>query len=287
VSADHDIPGVVAYGKGRGEYTLPCGYVDGAGKVHNTIILRETTGAEEDILDDDQLSTTERITRVLSGCCERLGEITDKGLIQRAIGDRLEKDEGLPCSQADRMAMMLFLRRTTNGDRYHLPEAQRTCPHCKGKNNPMHVDLDKDIEIKHAKDPTKRRVQFKLPRKGLLAVMRVLSASGEESLTKLMRGNNRKNLRTLAILARLESIGDTNLRADDFKSVDLVKRLSSVDRNYIREVYNKVEGAIDTELEISCEKVACGLEWKTEIDIGQVFFSPQAVEITEADLEWI
>lgn len=286
MGADHDIPGVIAFGKGRGDYQLPCGYVDAEGKVHNTVIIRETTGHEEDILDDDQLSTTERITRVLSSCCEKLGDITDKGLISRAVGDKLGESEGVALSQADRMAMMLFLRRTTNGDRYNLPDTQRVCPYCKGKNNPMHVDLHTDITIKYAKDPSKRRVRFTLPRRGEKAVLRVLSARGEEKLTKLMRGKNKKDLRSLAILARLEKIGDVTLR-EDFKSVDTVRKLSSVDRNFIREVYNKIEGAIDTELEMTCEKIACGREWKTEIDIGQVFFSPQDVKITEADLEWI
>ena len=111
MGADNNIAGVVAYGKGHGEFKLPCGYVDAEEKVHNIVILRELTGEEEDTLDDDNLTTSTRITRILAGCCEKIGDIEDRDLIARAIGDTLKEGEGLPISQADRMALMLFLRR--------------------------------------------------------------------------------------------------------------------------------------------------------------------------------
>ena len=63
-----DIPGVEIFGKGRGNYTLPCGYVDPTGTVHNDIYLREMTGTEDDILDDNDLVVNERISRVLTAC---------------------------------------------------------------------------------------------------------------------------------------------------------------------------------------------------------------------------
>ena len=63
MSINNDIPGVEIFGKGRMEFELPCGYVDAAGTVHNTIILKEMTGIEEDIMDDDKVSVTTRITR--------------------------------------------------------------------------------------------------------------------------------------------------------------------------------------------------------------------------------
>ena len=286
MSADHDIAGVVAYGKGRGDYQLPCGYVDAEGTVHNIVILRELTGVEEDILDDDNLTTSTRITDILSQCCKKLGAIEDPGLIRRAIGDTLKDGEGLPVSQADRMALMLFLRRTTNGDRYKLPESQRICPYCQHKNIDKHIDLH-TLEVTYSKNPAKRRVRFDLPGRGEKAILRVLSAGGEEALSKLMRGQSKKGLRSLAILARLEQVGETKLSYDDRKSLEFVKALSQPDRARIRDVYNKVEGAIDTELEMTCEKLSCSRDWKTDIDIGQVFFLPQAAKITEADLEWI
>jgi hypothetical protein len=286
VGADNDIAGVVAYGKGHGEFKLPCGYVDGKEKLHNIVILRELTGEEEDTLDDDSLTTSTRITRILGGCCEKIGDIEDRDLITRAIGDTLKEGEGLPISQADRMALMLFLRRTTNGDRYKLPEGQRTCPYCSNKNGPMHIDLQ-DLAVTYSKNPAKRRVRFDLKGRGEKAIMKVLSAGGEEALAKLMRGQTKKGLRSLAILARLEQVGEVKLDYNSRDSLKFVKSLSQPDRARIREVYNKVEGAIDTELEMTCEKLSCSRDWKTDIDIGQVFFLPQVVEISEADLEWI
>lgn len=284
--ADHDIPGVEAFGKGRGEFKLPCGYVDGDDKVHNIVVLRELTGEEEDVLDDDQLTTSTRITKILSGCCEKIGDIDDPKLIARAIGDSLRDGEGLPVSQADRMALMLFLRRTTNGDNYKLPDSQRTCPYCKATNSSLHIDL-RDLVVTYSKNPAKRRVKFTLPRRGESAILKVLSAKGEEALAKLMRGQTKKGLRSLAILARLEQVGETKLSYDNRKSLAFVKGLSTVDRTRIRDIYNKIEGAIETEIDMTCDKLLCNREWKTDIDIGQVFFSPQDVKITDADLEWI
>ena len=253
------------------------------------MIIRETTGYEEDTLDDDALSTTERITRVLSACTEKIGEVEDKALISRIISDTLAEGEGHALTQADRLAMMLFVRRITNGDVYHLGNEQRRCPACRKQNAPQHINLSNAINIKSSPNPMGRLVEVTLPRSQVKAKIKVLSAQGESAIGQLVRRSkeNRKDLRSLVTLVHIESLDDKPIAVNDPESLRLVKSLSSVDRDFIRQVYNKIEGSIDTELEMTCQNLACGREWKTDIDIGQVFFSPQGATVSDQDLTWI
>ena len=112
-----DIPGVEIHGKGAREFTLPVGYVDIAGKVHDTIVLHEMTGVEDDMLGNDDLSIGERVSNVLSSCIDKLGDLEDKEMIRRAVSDDLE-GKGYPITEQDRIAAMIFLRRVTIGDLY-------------------------------------------------------------------------------------------------------------------------------------------------------------------------
>jgi hypothetical protein len=120
--ADHNnIPDLQVYGKGRGDFKLPTGYVDKDGRVFNRIYLREMTGIEDDIMDDDELNLSERMTRVIANCTEKLttGDagadgaqptaITDKAVIMAAVSDNLD-DGGLAFTIPDRMACLLFIR---------------------------------------------------------------------------------------------------------------------------------------------------------------------------------
>lgn len=273
MSVNHDIAGVEVYGKGQCSFKLPCGYVDAAGTVHNEIIMREMTGMEEDVMDDDSTSVTDRISKILAQCCVKLGTVVDQAVIYKAVSDTL--DTGKPLTAADRVAMLLFLRRTSMGDIYKF---EGSCPHCNHTNKNMQLDLS-SVEISYVKDPTKRRVRIKLPSGGN-AVLRVLAASGEKKLSGLKP--SQKDVRTLAILARLEELNGQHI---DSAHIDQVKRLSITDRNFIREVYNYIEGAVDTDVEIGCTK--CSGEYKFPLDLGQIFFSNRAKKVTAADLDWI
>lgn len=287
---DHNIPGVEVYGKGMGEYTLPGGYiqyVDGDPEnviVHKQVIMREMTGEEEDIMDEDALTTTERISQILAMCIEKLGTITDKKLIYRAVRAELNEGEGLPLSNQDRMAAMLFLRRVSNGDRYHLTKHQRICPYCKHVQIPKHMDLHTMIKITPAKHPTKRQVRFSLE-SGAIAIIRVIDAKGEATLVKLKPTT--RALRSLAILPRLVSVDGKELPEDPVEGLKIVKALPVRDREKIRKVYKMIEGNVDTDLEMTCENAACAMPFVKTLDIGQVFFSPPEDKIEEDELEWV
>jgi hypothetical protein len=290
VGINNDIPDLQVFnpGSSRGDYRLPCGYVDAKGKVFNRIYLREMTGVEDDILDDDELNVSERMTRVITNCAEKLSSgsseqpntIEDKAVIGAAVGDTL-KGGGMPLTIPDRMAALLFIRRLSVGNIYRF---ERKCPECGKISKNKQVDLS-TLGVVYCKDPTKRRVQVKLPRSGKVAVLKVLSASGERRVAEMRP--TMKDVKTAAILARLETLDEKPLSGDDAKDMALVKGLPVADRRLIISTFNVMEGTIETEIELKCNSVVCGTEFKFDLDLGQVFFSNQGQEVTTEELNWL
>jgi hypothetical protein len=289
MATNNDIPDLDVFGKGRGDFKLPCGYVDAKGKVFNRVYLREMTGVEDDILDDDELNVSERMSRVITNCVEKFTSgstdqpnvIEDKGMIAAAVADTLKPGTGLPLSIPDRMAALLFIRRLSVGDVYNF---ERKCPECGKVSKNKHVNLS-TLQIVFCKDPAKRRVKVKLPRSGKEAVLKVLSASGERRVAELRP--TQKDVKTAAILARLESLDGKPLSGDDQKDMELVKSLPIVDRRLIISTFNVMEGTIETEVEVKCNSAVCGAEFKFDLDLGQVFFSNQGQEVTAEELNWL
>lgn len=279
-NAHNNIPGVEIFGKGRGNFTLPCGYVDAAGQVHNEIFLKEMTGVEDDILDDNDLVVNERISKILTACTEKLGTLTDRKLIEAAISDTLASDQGLPLTAQDRIAALLFLRRVTLGDIYKF---ERRCPKCGELNKNKQLDL-KTVEITPVKDPKKRRVQVKLPRSEKVAVLKVLAASGEQKVSTLKP--NQKDLKSCAILARLESLDNKMLNNPD-DDIETIKALPQADRAFLIQVYQLIEGNVDTDIQVTCKNALCGIEFEFPIDLGQLFFSSQVKKPSTEDLVWL
>jgi len=287
MGANQNIPDLDVYGKGRGDFKLPCGYVDPNGKVYNHVYLRELTGTEDDILDDDDLNVSERISRVLSNCIEKFtcGEpnvppVEDKKTISGAVADSLER--GLPFTIPDRMATLLYLRRLSMGDMYKF---EHKCPTCGKLLKGKEIDL-KSLKINFCKDPSKRRVKVKLPRSGREAILKVISASGERRVAELKP--TMKDVKSLAILARLESIDGKPLSGDAQIDLEMIKALPLADRRAIVNTFNLMEGSIETELEVRCTSAACpSPEFKFDLDLGQVFFSNPESETKVEELGWM
>jgi hypothetical protein len=276
-----DVPGVEVWGKGRGEYTLPCGCVDGQGEVHRKIILREMTGYEEDMMDDDEIPRVQRITDVLAACIEQIGTITDKEMIRQIIADEMPAGHGI--TSTDRIAAMVFLRRASVGDIYKF---QRRCPRCGHMNKNRTLDLS---TIKMTPVPkervSKRRVEVTLPRTKKKAIVRVMTAKHEDRILQLRP--TQKDLRTAAMAARVESI-DGSTFPDTQAAMDALKGLPQADRVYIREIYDIMEADVDTAVEVVCDSSVCRAEYEFQLDLGQAFFSnTQGAGVTEKELNWL
>ena len=292
--ANHNnIPDLQVFGKGRGDFKLPTGYVDADGRVFNRVYLREMTGIEDDIMDDDELNLSERMSRVIANCTEKLatgdgGEdgkqptvIDDKALILAAVSDNLSEG-GLPLTIPDCMAVLLFIRRLSLGDKYQVDG--RVCPACDKPIRDKHILLS-GLEINYCTDATKRRVRVTLPRSKKVAILRMLTASNERKISEARP--SLKDVKSMAILARLESLGDEKLSGDPDKDLHHVRELPKMDRMVLIKTFNVMEGSIETEVTVNCTSSLCGKEFTFDLDLGQVFFSNPEMEVSLDSLDWV
>jgi hypothetical protein len=273
-----DVPGVELHGKGVADFVLPVGYVDVEGKVHDQLVLREMTGKEDDMMGNAELPIGERVSQVLAACTVKLGEITDRETIAKAIFDDL--DTGLPLTEQDRIAAMIFLRRLSIGDLYKFG---RTCPRCSTKAENRALDL-RTLKIDKCEHPERRRVKVTLPKCGLDAVVKVLTAKGALEVGKLRP--DQEDLKSLAIVARLESLGGEPL-TDPRKSLSKIKALPQSDRNLIRQVYNAMETFVETDVDVECRNPICRHKWDFPLDVGQGFFLDLEATVSAEDLNWL
>jgi len=293
VAAHNNIPDLQVFGKGKGDFKLPTGYVDPNGRVFNRIYLREMTGVEDDIMDDDELNLSERMSRVITNCTEKLatgdagvdgGEptvINNSALMLAAISDNLS-DGGLPLTIPDRMAALLFIRRLSMGDKYQIDG--RICPACGKPLKNKHILLS-SLEIHYCKDATKRRVNVSLPRSGKKAVLKMLTASNERKISEARP--TLKDVKSMAILARLESLEGAKLTGDPDVDIDVVRKLPKLDRHLLIKTFNVMEGSIETDVTVNCTAMGCGREFTFDLDLGQVFFSSPEMEVSLDNLDWV
>lgn len=273
-----DIPGVEVRGRGMQDFVLPVGYVDVAGTVHNQVVLREMTGEEDDMMGNDDLPITDRISAVLSACIVKLGTVEDKVTIGKAVTDNL--DAGLPLTEQDRIAAMIFLRRVTLGDKYKF---ERRCPRCSTLAENRVMDL-RELKIEQSPHPQKRRVKVKLPRSGKECVIKVLTAKGSLAVTRLRPTS--KDLKSLALAARIESL-DGQPMGDPRIALGVVKELPQADRNHIRQVYNAMEAFVENDIEVDCRNPICLATWTFVLDVGQGFFLDLEGKVSDQALNWL
>lgn len=272
-----DIPGVEIYGKGQKDFELPVGYVDGAGKPHRHIVMREMTGVEDDMLGTDDLPIGERVSNVLSACILKLGDVSDKEVIRQAVSDDLKM--GLPLTEQDRIAAMIYLRRTSLGDIYRF---SRNCPRCGEAAKNRELDL-RTLKITTVQDPAKRRVKLTLPSSGKTAVVKVLTAKGSIEIGRLRPVM--KDIKSLALLVRLEMLDDKPV--DVRTGLDVIKHLPQADRNYLRQVQFAMEAQVETDVDVKCKNPVCGNAWTFPLDVGQGFFLDLEGEVPTQTLTWL
>lgn len=237
-----------------GIFELPCGYLDAeTQELHTEVEVREITGVEEDMLASKQIPAAQKITALLTGCVARVGTESDPNRISRMVREML---------MGDRTFLVFAIRRVTLGD--ELPVRER-CPSCKVETLFM-VDLDEDLQAKPMPEPMQRVFDFTLP-SGKMARFRVSTGADEARMAKLKQRKQSADALSHAILMRLE------LLEDEKPDLKMVKSLGMRDRMALREEFQRVEGGVDTTLELECP--SCGNEWEKDLDLGAAsFFFP-------------
>jgi len=236
---------------------LPCGYLDDDGKLHREFLVKEMTGEEEDLLAGVG-PVMPRLNQIITNCLVRLGGLTERRDISRAV-ERL--------TAVDRVVVLIALRRVSLGDRW---STKVVCKRC-NKENRAGVNL-KDMEIIPMPRPHERQFETELS-SGKKIQWHVLSADDEEWLEK--KAKDRVDVLTLGLMARLDSIdGEQIDKERDFKgALRTLKKLVLRERREIRKVTTQNEGSVDTRVDFEC--TFCGHEWTMEMNVGQLdFFFP-------------
>lgn len=240
---------------GIGIFELPCGWVDSEGVVHKTIELNEMTGAEEDVMFSNA-SSAQIVDTILGNTISRLGTVTDKTIIRKAVRE---------FTTGDRSFTMIALRRVTQGDMF---QWFMKCPEC-GEKSTVTLDL-RELATKEMKDPTQRVYDVVLPRSGKSVRWKVLDGFSESQRDKL-RKKVAQDRATFAIFLRLEQLDGKPA------TVESVKALGAFDRQFLREKFDEIEGGIETDVDMECPE--CRVEIKTEVDITQKsFFFPTTLK---------
>lgn len=233
-------------------FELPCGHLDSDGNLHTSVMVREMTGEDEEVLAARNMPTSKKLNKILSRCTESIGSFRGPPI----------NNIVLDLTQGDRIYLLMAIRRASLGN--DMP-FQTSCPKCKEEARFI-LDLG-DLETKKPKDPKVRVYPLTLPKTGKKVQMRVLTGRGEEAISKA--ATKGVDIISTAILARMDSINDKPATIDDLKELPLA------DRNFLKDSWEDYEGGIDTEIQVDCP--SCGHAYETELDISQQgFFNPSA-----------
>ena len=240
----------------QGTVELPCGYVDDAGVVHDQAHLRELTGEEEDILATPKMSGSEKMTRIISNCLLKLGDLDKPG-----------RDVVRKLTIGDRAVLLLAMRSVSLGAVYPF---RVKCPSCSAGFH-TGVRLDK-LEVTIMGDKKLRSHELTLP-SGRRATLKVMTGEDELELEKKKAQFKRSDALSMAVMSRV-----AKLDGKDKVSVRDMKSMTFRDRQAVRNWFTKVEGGVNTDIDVECE--SCSFEFQTVLDIGQPdFFFPKELEV--------
>lgn len=239
----------------QGVFTLPCGYIDGTGTLHTEVEVREITGNEEDMFVSSAIPDSKKLSELIYRCTTRIGTVTDRGQLSQVCKE-------LPVG--DRVFLMFAIRRATFGDSYPFEDE---CPECK-KKRLYEINL-KDLDMKEMTDKTKRIFEAVLSN-GKKVEFRTLLGLDEEKLSKFQKKDDALSQMMLTRITAYNGLPVT---------LDVLKGLSMKLRQEIRELFDQVDGGVDTTLEMECPD--CGAEFERDIDVSQPgFFFPSQVRKT-------
>ena len=208
--------------------------------------LVEMTGAEEDLLTNRRLMKNgEAINQVLLNCTKRLGDN-----VEPKMKDILDLLSG------DRLYALVRLRQVSLGDEVELELA---CPNtgC-GERTGLTVNLG---EIEVTPYGEEREFEFTLPGSGRKVKFGYLDGHKEKRLAALKEPNL-----TAAMMIRIVEIDGQP------PSKKALNEMSMGDRSALRKEMLRVDGGIDTQVDVPCD--ACGTRIRTRLEAEPAFLFP-------------
>jgi len=271
-----------------GVFCLVGGYIDSDGTLHKEVEIEAMGGDEEDLLGNRNIPIVLRLNSVLSRVVKRLGTITDRGEIARAVSDM-----PLGTRQHLLIAMRVTSHWLSEKDVYTFVAR---CPRCRQESE--HTINLLSLEHYEPEDPSKQLYRVELPYSKEVVEWRVLPGEWDHALDILGRNKEMaSDFLTHAIIARVVSVNGekvdlsvTDVLTPDKRKAKLTKRAQmvikwakhakSVDRDRLRAEFLKHEPGVDTDIECECKNERCGASWSVPLDLGQEgFFFPQATSM--------
>ena len=241
------------------EFTLPIGYTDSDGHLHQTVVMRKMTGKEEAILTDKRFQRNggKLVTELLHSCVQKLGDLSSNS---RNIMSDLYS--------VDRNYMLLKLRSITFGAEL---KTTYTCPSC-GQAIHLLEDLDElplnHLEIGSQEDIVVDLQDGYLDRDGQVhtaLTLRLPRGCDEEAVASQMRQN--PSLGKNALLARcIRSLGDMPAHRLEAIGALLLADLTLSDRRAIDQALTEAAPGVNLTREIECPH--CGHEFKATMDLS-------------------
>jgi hypothetical protein len=223
--------------------------------------IQELSGHEEDMLvDARKIQSGTIITDLLFSCLISIGDIVKSNENGKEFREMVES-----MLQDDRTFVLIRIRQLSLGDSV---TCEIKCPTCNAV-NPYDFNLS-DFEVTEFETPPSYERNITLP-SGKAATIRLLTGKDDSAMTRVKKRSESQLASALLQFHVLELEGVKK------PPVNVLKGLSSRDRNFLRNEINKSSGGIDATLDIMC--VGCGAEFKTEVPIvGGDFFFPSGVQ---------
>jgi hypothetical protein len=234
---------------------LPNGLLDGT-DLFNVVDIEELKGKQQNYLADKEL-VVGNIGHIPKILCDLIISIqTAEGLKwQGKIEDGIEK-----LSSGDLETILITIREETYGPRYYF---EVECEHCKHPNKNQRINLD-ELEVTYMSledmlDKSKK--VFTLPKSQLEVELKPIYLRDIFEVIKITK-NKQNELITSVIALSLKRLGSkTKVTPKD------VEELSMKDLMFLQERLTevKLEGTIDTSIEITCSN--CGKDFKSKLDV--------------------
>ena len=242
---------------------LPNGLIDGQ-DLFNFADIDELRGKQQNYLADKDLvvGNIGHLPKILSDMILSLQ--TKEGLIWKGkISEAINK---LPAGDLE--TILIRVRENTYGSRFY---HESICPHCNHKEKNLRLDLDKlALDVMSVEEQTtpkliqltkcKKEVELKpIFLADLFNILKVTKNESSELVTALV---------SVSIKRLDEKSGITKLDIDNIPALDIMQLQQELDKV-------KLEGSIDTKIEITCSNKDCKKEYSIKLNcFDPSFFDP-------------
>jgi hypothetical protein len=237
---------------GRKIVTLPVGILNN-GKSSDEVEIRAMTGVEEDLFSDSDLPIGLRLRRMMGNCIVRIGDVTERKDLEALVPKLSTEDETV---------LLVALRAISVKNEYSY---EVSCPSC-GSRLRMDLDLG-SLAVKPGEAKKTPVMEVTMP-SGMKAKIQPLTLEKASNTEQMILENDSAKM-SVAIYRRLVELdGKKEFTLDD------VRNMVYGDRLYLREQFEIMEGGLETEFAVVCEK--CKRNFTHYLDIARIeFFSPK------------